>query len=158
LTRAAGHTYYTYASEAGPFTLASDGAVLVRFAFGRVAFDGACAPCALTNRAATEVQQYLSGRRQVFDVPLRLEGTPFQKDVWAAIANIPYGQTRTYADVAASAGHPGASRAVGQACNANPLAVFVPCHRVVGAHGRLGGYAFGPARKEFLLELEGARR
>lgn len=158
MTKAPGHTFFTYASEAGPFTLASDGRALVRFAFGRVTLEGACAPTALTNRAATEVQQYLAGRRQVFDVPLSVSGTAFQRDVWAAIANIPYGQTRTYAEVAASAGHPGAARAVGSACNANPLPLFVPCHRVVGAGGRLGGYAFGPARKEFLLELEGARR
>lgn len=158
MTKAPRHTYFSYASKAGPFTLSSDGRALTGFAFGRVAFKGICAPTELTNRAATQVQQYLSGRRQVFDVPLSAHGTPFQEDVWAAVANIPYGQTRTYGEVAASSGHPGASRAVGSACNANPLAVFVPCHRVVGANGRLGGYAFGAARKEFLLELEGARR
>jgi methylated-DNA-[protein]-cysteine S-methyltransferase len=90
-------------------------------------------------------------------VALDLHGTPFQRRVWAALLAIPAGTTRTYADVAAAAGSPGGSRAAGAAIGRNPVSVFVPCHRVVGRDGSLTGYAGGLARKEALLQREGAR-
>lgn len=86
----------------------------------------------------------------------RRDGTPFQKKVWAAIERIPLGQTRSYGEIAEAIGHPRAARAVGSACGANPLPLFVPCHRVIGSMGKLGGYAGRLDVKKKLLEMEGA--
>lgn len=90
--------------------------------------------------AASELSEYFEGRRYTFSVPVCLQGTPFQMAVWRALMDIPYGQTRSYKDVAVAVGRPRAVRAVGQANRANPLAIVVPCHRVVGASGQLVGY------------------
>ena len=108
----------------------------------------------LIRRAAVQLQEYFAGKRKVFDLPLAPEGTSFQHRVWAVLRSIPYGQTLTYGEVAARAGNPKASRAVGMANNRNPLMIIVPCHRVIGAGGRLVGYACGLDKKEFLLNLE----
>lgn len=112
----------------------------------------------LTDRAFAEVQAYLSGARRTFSFPYRLEGTAFEKSVWQALLRIPYGETRTYGDIAAAIGSPRTARAVGRACHENPLILVVPCHRVVAAGGRLGGYAGGLAMKEALLALEQGHR
>lgn len=106
----------------------------------------------LTDRAFAEVQAYLSGARRTFSFPYRLEGTAFEKSVWQALLRIPYG------DIAAAIGNPRVARAVGRACHENPLILVVPCHRVVAAGGRLGGYAGGLAMKEALLALEQGHR
>lgn len=111
-------------------------------------------PSALCSQAARELAAYLRGERQAFSVPLRAAGTPFEQAVWAAVAAIPYGETRSYGQLAAALGRPRAARAVGAANAKNPLAIFVPCHRVVGANGTLTGYAWGLWRKEALLALE----
>jgi methylated-DNA-[protein]-cysteine S-methyltransferase len=108
----------------------------------------------LIKEAAKQLNEYLEGNRKVFDVPLALEGTPFQKLVWKALQDIPYGETRSYRDIAESIGRPKACRAVGMANNKNPVAVFVPCHRVIGSDGKLVGYAGGMDMKEKLLGLE----
>lgn len=108
--------------------------------------------------AAAQLDAYFAGQRASFDLPLASEGTAFQQRVWTVLAEIPYGQTWSYGDVAAHVGAPRASRAVGAACGRNPLAVVVPCHRVVGADGRLTGYGGGLARKQALLDLERAHR
>jgi O-6-methylguanine DNA methyltransferase len=107
-----------------------------------------------TDRVCRELEEYFSGRRKVFDFPYVLEGTVFQKKVWAQLAAIPYGETRTYGEIAAAIGNPRASRAVGMANNRNPLIIVIPCHRVIGADGSLTGYAGGLAMKEALLRLE----
>ncbi len=101
-----------------------------------------------------QLQEYFAGKRKKFDLPLKLEGTEFQKSVWKALQSIPYGVVVTYSDVAKMIGNPKAVRAVGQANNKNKLPVVVPCHRVVGKNGKLVGYAAGLWRKEFLIELE----
>ena len=98
--------------------------------------------------------EYFSGRRQVFTLPLALEGTPFQHRVWEALRKIPYGSTCSYGEVAAAVGNPKASRAVGMANNRNPLPVLIPCHRVIGADGGLVGYGGGLDIKKKLLALE----
>ncbi|MDR2521050.1 MAG: methylated-DNA--[protein]-cysteine S-methyltransferase, partial [Spirochaetaceae bacterium] len=98
---------------------------------------------------------YLAKERKAFDLPLAARGTVFQRAVWAALAAIPYGQTRSYRDVAAAAGNPSACRAVGGAAHRNPFAIVVPCHRVIGADGSLTGFSGGLAVKRRLLELEG---
>lgn len=111
-------------------------------------------PTRLTDQMAQQLHEYFQGRRQAFEVPYLLQGTPFQKRVWAALCQIPYGQTRSYRDIARTIGNPKGCRAVGMANHQNPLMILVPCHRVIGADGSLGGYAAGVEIKRFLLELE----
>jgi methylated-DNA-[protein]-cysteine S-methyltransferase len=105
-------------------------------------------------RAREQLEAYFAGDLRAFDLPLAPRGTEFQRAVWRALAEIPFGATRSYADIAAAIGRPGASRAVGAANGRNPLAIIVPCHRVVGADGSLTGYAGGLACKEWLLRHE----
>ena len=107
-------------------------------------------------RAYAQIKEYLDGNRKTFDLPLAPKGTKFQKQVWQALSDIPYGQTRTYKEIAVAAGNPKAVRAVGMANNRNPLIVVVPCHRVIGSDGKMLGYAAGVDKKEFLLRLEGS--
>ena len=105
---------------------------------------------------AAAVRAYLDGHLDALDaIPLRLDGTPFQHSVWRALRRIPPGSTATYAEIAAALGLPGAARAVGRACGANPVWIAVPCHRVIGADGSLRGYGGGLDRKRWLLAHEG---
>lgn len=104
--------------------------------------------------AARQLEDYFSGKLQSFNLELDPEGTDFQRSVWKALCEIPYGETRTYKEIAVSIGKPKAYRAVGLANNRNPIAIIVPCHRVIGADGKLTGYASGLDVKEFLLKLE----
>ncbi|MFM9372225.1 methylated-DNA--[protein]-cysteine S-methyltransferase [Streptomyces sp. Da 82-17] len=104
--------------------------------------------------AARQLGEYFAGERHTFDLPLSLQGTPFQREVWAGLLAIPYGETRTYGELAAELGRPQASRAVGLANGKNPVGIVVPCHRVVGANGSLTGYGGGLDRKRRLLDLE----
>jgi len=104
--------------------------------------------------AARQLSAYFAGRLIDFDLPVRLHGTPFQRRVWAALADIPYGETVSYGELAAQIGQPTAARAVGLANGRNPVAVIVPCHRVVGSTGSLVGYGGGLDRKRYLLRLE----
>ena len=111
----------------------------------------------LTAWAAGELEEYFSGKRKIFTVPLSPHGTEFQLAVWQALREIPYGQTRTYGEIAGAVGRPKAARAVGMANHDNPLLIFTPCHRVVGKDGALTGFACGLEVKRSLLELEGTR-
>lgn len=147
-----------------------DGAAIYPFPFGALEIGYAgeavtrlartAAPAApagrtpLTDQVFAQVTEYLEGRRRDFDFPFVLRGTPFQEKVWQALRAIPYGETRTYAQIAAAVGNPKACRAVGMANHRNPLLMVVPCHRVVGANGKLTGYAAGLDMKEALLRLE----
>lgn len=112
----------------------------------------------LTNKVYNELLEYFDGKRKTFDFPYNLKGTEFQKKVWQALCDIPYGETRTYKDIAIAVGNPKASRAVGMANNKNPITIAVPCHRVIGANGKLVGYAGGLPMKEFLLNMEEKNR
>jgi methylated-DNA-[protein]-cysteine S-methyltransferase len=107
----------------------------------------------VTQEVIHQLQEYLEGRRAFFSLPLRAEGTLFQKAVWDGLMKIPAGETRTYGELAAMIGKPKAARAVGQALNKNPVCIVVPCHRVTASNG-LGGYAYGSAMKQQLLDLE----
>ena len=109
-------------------------------------------------RLQAQVDEWFAGTRRDFEIPLAPEGTAFRKTVWEILRAIPYGQTTTYGEIAQALGKPGASRAVGQACGANPIWLVVPCHRVVGACGRLTGYAGGIDRKDSLLQHERRHR
>lgn len=113
-------------------------------------------PSALLLEAERQLRAYLARRLTCFDLPLAPSGTPFQQAVWQALCRVPYGQTLSYGRLAALAGHPGAARATGAACGRNPIAIIIPCHRIVGAQGKLTGYNGGLERKKSLLALEQA--
>lgn len=108
----------------------------------------------LLKEAIKQLNEYLDGKRTLFDLPLEPKGTEFQKKVWNALKEIPFGETRSYGEIAKIIGNEKASRAVGMANNKNPIAIIVPCHRVIGANGKLVGYAGGLDIKEKLLKLE----
>ena len=116
------------------------------------------APEGLALKVFRELDEYFQGKRKTFDIPLRTHGTPFQEKVWAALRAIPYGEVRSYKEVAEAIGHPKAYRAVGMANNANPIFIIVPCHRVIGADGSLTGYGGGLPMKKALLSLEKGNR
>ncbi|MFM7625615.1 MAG: methylated-DNA--[protein]-cysteine S-methyltransferase [Gammaproteobacteria bacterium] len=105
---------------------------------------------------AAQIAGYFAGRRRVFDLPLRPQGTPFQRDAWEALRRIPYGETRSYGEQAIAVGRANAARAVGAANARNPIVIVIPCHRVIGGDGSLTGFAAGLSRKQELLRLEGA--
>lgn len=105
-------------------------------------------------KAERQLDEYFAGERKIFNLPLAPKGTEFQKKVWAALRDIPYGETRSYGQIAAAVGNPKASRAVGMANHRNPISIIVPCHRVIGADGRLVGFGGGLWIKERLLKLE----
>ena len=105
-------------------------------------------------QATRQLREYFAGERTAFQLPLRLRGTPFQREVWDALGRIPFGETRTYGEVAAALGRPRAARAVGAANGQNPLCIVVPCHRLIGSDGRLVDYAAGLEVKRGLLEHE----
>ena len=144
----------TVSSPAGPLTLSENDGSLVGIAFRD---DGGDDRTPLLDSAARQLAEYFEGRRRDFDLPLKPAGTPFQLGVWAALREIPYGQTRSYKNIACAVGRPLACRAVGMANNRNPLPIVIPCHRVIGASGSLTGYAGGLEVKESLLRLETGR-
>lgn len=117
--------------------------------------DAALQDTPLLLEAKRQLEEYFAGLRAGFSLPLNPQGTAFQKKVWQQLEAIPYGQTRTYGQIAAAVGQPTASRAVGGANHNNPIAIVIPCHRVIGANGKLTGYAGGLDIKEKLLRLEG---
>ena len=112
------------------------------------------APDALAEMVFRQLDEYFAGTRTVFDFPCAPQGTPFQQKVWAALCEIPYGETRSYKQIAEAVGKPKACRAVGMANNRNPIIIVIPCHRVIGANGALTGYGGGLEMKRALLELE----
>jgi methylated-DNA-[protein]-cysteine S-methyltransferase len=153
-------TFYTrMESPLGPLLLTSDGLALTMMAMHDQKHSAAPqahwvqdeAPFA---EACSQLEDYFSGRLRQFDLPLAPAGTPFQRRVWDALLDIPYGETQSYADIARRIGSPKACRAVGLANGQNPIAIIIPCHRVIGANGKLTGYGGGLPRKQFLLELE----
>ena len=115
-----------------------------------------CPGNALTALVFRQLDEYFAGTRREFDFPFRLHGTPFQEQVWAALRQIPYGETRSYQEIARAIGHPKACRAVGMANHKNPIILVIPCHRVIGSNGSLVGYGGGLEMKQTLLELEKA--
>jgi methylated-DNA-[protein]-cysteine S-methyltransferase len=110
----------------------------------------------LIKEAALQLKDYLQGVRRSFQLPLSPTGTSFQMEVWKALLEIPYGETRSYGEIAKAIGKPKACRAVGMACNRNKIAIFIPCHRVIGADGKLVGFGGGLSIKKKLLDIEGS--
>ena len=150
--------FTVYGSPVGPLLLSGDDEALSGLAFA----DGAGAPAGWTRadeRFAVERRQldeYFAGTRTSFAIPLRLDGAPFERRVWEALLAVPYGTTVSYGQLAARLDTPDAARAVGAANGRNPVAIVVPCHRVIGAEGKLTGYGGGLERKRALLAHEGA--
>lgn len=108
----------------------------------------------ILKNAERQLSEYFSGKRNTFDLKLNSKGTDFMKKVWRELLNIPYGETRTYKEIAEKIGNPKGARAVGMANNKNPIPIIIPCHRVIGKNKKLVGYALGLDMKEFLLNLE----
>ena len=144
---------YSYETILGPVTFVEEDGALLAISTHR-SFEGMVQETGLIKEAHLQFSEYLKGERKEFDIPFRMKGTKFQKQVWTALCEIPYGETRSYKQSAEAIGNPKAVRAVGMANNRNPLLVVVPCHRVIGANGQLVGYAGGLDKKEFLLRLE----
>lgn len=147
---------YVISSPIGPLILDGDEHALHAIRFGGSGMPASLpeAPCAVLAQAARELCEYFDGTRKTFTIPLSPTGTPFQQRCWAALQAIPYGQTVSYADIAMSVGNPRATRAVGMANHRNPLAIIIPCHRVIQKNGALGGYGGGLPIKEYLLSFE----
>lgn len=145
-------------SPVGPLTLTQEDQALTGLHFGEHPQQGAEGPTPLLEEAARQLEEYFAGQRKEFSLPLAPKGTEFQLRVWQALLQIPYGETRSYGELAAIVGNPKACRAVGGANHRNPLSILIPCHRVVGTGGNLTGYAGGLNVKEFLLKLESEAR
>ena len=151
-----GRTHTVVPSPIGPLTVVADEGALVRLYLsppGPQADLGIRDDTALAE-VTGQLGEYLTGGREAFDLPLRPSGSGFELAVWEQLTRIPYGRTSTYGEVARAVGQPGGAQAVGLACGRNPLAIVVPCHRVVGADGSLVGFGGGLPRKRFLLDLE----
>ena len=152
------HTTLEISSPLGPVRLiARDGSLCGVYMADQIAPVATLGPDdPVLRRAAQQLGEYFAGTRRDFDLPLHACGTDFQRTVWHALRQIAYGVTCSYADLAAAIGQPTASRAVGGANSRNPLSIVVPCHRVIGHHGALTGYAGGPEAKRWLLGHEAA--
>ena len=147
--------FFSYRLKSINLVIAEDTRAITGVFFGTkppVGFIKAETP--LIKKAAAQIEEYLAGKRKKFTLPLVLRGTEFQVAVWRALQDIPYGETRSYKEIAAAIGRPKAVRAVGMANNRNPISIIIPCHRVIGHDGSLVGYGGGLPLKRRLLELE----
>ncbi|WCP15158.1 Methylated-DNA--protein-cysteine methyltransferase [Sphingobium sp. AntQ-1] len=150
-----------FPSPVGPLTLVASDTGLVAILWedddpARVRLDARAerSDHPILKTAAAQLADYFAGRLRAFTVPLDFRGTPFQQTIWAALRDIPFGETRSYGDIARAVGRPTASRAVGAANGRNPISIIAPCHRVVGANGALTGFAGGMETKRWLLDFE----
>ena len=145
---------YYYKSEIGKIAIGEDGNAITDVFFGNEDLDWEIKETPLIKEAYKQIVEYLEGKRKTFDLPIVLSGTEFQKKVWNALKKIPYGQTKSYKDIAIEVGNERAARAVGMANNRTPVSIIIPCHRVIGKSGKLVGYGGGLPIKEHLLKLE----
>ena len=144
---------FTYETVLGDVTLVEEDGALLAISLKSIQ-EGTELETTIIKEAHRQITEYLKGERKVFDLTIRLRGTDFQQQVWTALLDIPYGETRSYKQIAEAIGNPKGMRAVGMANNRNPLLIVVPCHRVIGANGSMVGYGEGVEMKEFLLRLE----
>lgn len=146
---------YFYNTKTGKVGIAEESGKITNLVFGEeAAFAEAVKETPLIKTAAKQLFEYLDGKRRGFDLPLAPMGTEFQQAVWSQLCKIPYGSTSSYKQIAAAIHQPCAARAVGMANNSNPIPIFIPCHRVIGANGDLKGYIGGIEIKKLLLEIE----
>lgn len=143
----------SFDSAIGRIVVEDDGSFVTRLYIDN-AYIGTGDKSRIFNIARTQLEEYFCGKQREFDIPIKLNGTEFQKAVWNALLTVPYGKTVSYKDIATMIGKPKAARAVGGANNKNPIIIIVPCHRVVGANGSLTGYAYGMDIKQKLLDIE----
>ena len=141
-------------SPLGKLLLMEENGALVKLSFRAEYREAEIRETPVLLEAKHQLEEYFEGKRKVFDLPLKYEGTPFQHAVWDALRDIPYSEVRSYREIAEAVGSPKAFRAVGQAVHNNPIALIVPCHRVIASDGSLGGFAAGPEMKMKTLTLE----
>lgn len=144
--------FYDYKTNIGKIYISADKKNILEISFNKPNYDKNETP--LIKKTFLELEEYFNGQRKTFDLPLKLEGTDFQKKVWKELIKIPYGKTISYKELATSIGNEKACRAVGMANNKNKIMIVIPCHRVIGSNGDLTGYAGGLNIKQQLLELE----
>lgn len=145
--------YFIYETRVGKITIIGENDCVTGVLFGERPL-GEMKETPLIRKTYGQLCEYFDGKRKVFDIPLNFKGTDFQKKVWHALTTIPYGKTWSYKELAVAIGNEKACRAVGMANNKNPIAIIVPCHRVVGSNGKLVGYAAGLDVKQILLNIE----
>lgn len=146
---------FCYETVIGEITIIDNGEAIIELDFGNnLNKDIEIKETELIKKAKKQLDEYFNGERKKFNLPLELKGTEFQRKVWKALINIPYGRTKTYKEIAIEVGNEKACRAVGMANNKNPIAIIIPCHRVIGSNNKLVGYAGGLELKEKLLSLE----
>lgn len=148
---------YTYPAPFGQLTITEDKKAIIGLSFHKSEKLAAMAvekESPLIKQAYQQLQEYFAGNRKQFNLPLSPVGTPFQQKVWTALQTIPYGETASYQDIAIKVGCPKGPRAIGMANNKNPIAIIIPCHRIIGKSGKMVGYGGGLPIKEFLLALE----
>ena len=143
----------TYSSPIGLITICSDGDSVTRVSFSEKELKSV-ETCNVLENTLNQLHEYFKGERQEFDIPVNPKGTDFQKSVWNELMHIPFGQTASYKDIAIKTGNTNNVRAVGAANGKNPIAIIIPCHRIVGTEGKLTGYAGGIWRKKWLLNHE----
>lgn len=151
-------TTYYYNSPIGTIKFICDNEFLLEMKF----VDEVCKNCTnypqIVSTCKEQLNKYFEGKLKIFTIPIKIEtGTKFQREVWKALQSIPYGETRSYKDIAIQIANPKAVRAVGGANNKNPIGIVIPCHRVIGSSGKLVGYAGGLDKKEMLLKIEGKK-
>ena len=146
--------FKTISTPIGDISIAADYDCITNIIFGSLVPDAKAITSAVLEKAASQLLEYFAGTRKIFDLPLKFGGTAFQNRVWRELLSIPYGETISYKTLAERTGNAKACRAVGMANNKNPIPIVIPCHRVIGADGKLTGYASGLDIKKFLLELE----
>lgn len=146
--------YFAYETIIGTLYICDKDDTITRILFSKVPENTLKEETAIISKAYRQIKEYLNGNRKTFDLKLAPQGTAFQQLVWKTLQEIPYGETCSYGEIANRIGNPKASRAVGMANNHNPIPIIIPCHRVIGATGKLVGYAGGLSIKATLLELE----
>lgn len=147
---------FFYETIIGPLGIKDDGKNIIEIFFSKeeIPKDLELKESPLIKATMEQLQEYFQGKRKDFDIPMEAKGTEFQKSVWDQLLKVPYGETCSYGEIAKRIGNPKASRAIGMANNRNPISIIIPCHRVIGASGKLVGYGGGLDIKERLLKLE----
>ncbi len=145
---------YFYQTTIGKVGIVEENGLIIEISFQQIKSNYQIEETNLLYKTAQQLEEYLIGKRIEFTIPIQLQGTSFQCKVWNALRTIPYGETRSYQDISIQIGSPKSCRAVGMACHNNPIAILIPCHRVIGKNKKLVGYAGGIDIKEKLLELE----
>jgi methylated-DNA-[protein]-cysteine S-methyltransferase len=148
--------FFSTTTAVGNITIYANANAVARLCFGGcAAFEATRAETEIIAAAFTQLGEYLAGLRKTFDLKLEYAGTDFQMETWSQLEKIPYGETRSYKEIACAVNNPKSSIAVGQACHRNPIPIFIPCHRVIGSSGNITGYGGGIALKKKLLKIEG---